>query len=158
MLWPCETGLSPPPVIYYWPFQGGASVVVYSSCQCLSAFCLCVLFMIAWWPSAGKELSFWLFACAVLLYIVLIVCFSFPFGVWGICDCIDSWLWDFVITSRGVKTKDTYTKIASKSIKGWGGAGVGGEGGNEENKLPSETMTLPRTGKQIILRVYTLCL
>ena len=33
-----ETGLSPPPpVIYYWPFQGDASVVVYSNCQCSSA-------------------------------------------------------------------------------------------------------------------------
>ena len=27
-------------VIYYWPFQGDASVVVYCNCQCLSAFCL----------------------------------------------------------------------------------------------------------------------
>ena len=35
-----ETGLSPPPpVIYYWPFQGGASVVVYSYCNCVSASC-----------------------------------------------------------------------------------------------------------------------
>ena len=33
-----KTGLSPP-VIYYWPFQCGSSVVVYSNCQCPSAFC-----------------------------------------------------------------------------------------------------------------------
>ena len=31
---------SAPPVIYYWPFHGDASVVVYSNCQCSSAFCL----------------------------------------------------------------------------------------------------------------------
>ena len=31
---------SKPPVIYYWPFQGDASVVVYSNCQCSSAFYL----------------------------------------------------------------------------------------------------------------------
>ena len=38
-----KTGLSPrtpPPVIYYWPFQCDASVVVYSNCQCSSVFCL----------------------------------------------------------------------------------------------------------------------
>ena len=33
--------------------------------------------MLAWWSSAGKDLSFWLSACAVLL----IVCVLFPFGV-----------------------------------------------------------------------------
>ena len=34
-----KTGLSPiPAVIYYWPFQGDASVVVYSNCQCSSAW------------------------------------------------------------------------------------------------------------------------
>ena len=32
------------------------------------------LFRAAWRPSAGKELSSWLSACAVLLYAVLIVC------------------------------------------------------------------------------------
>ena len=34
-------------------------------------------------PSAGKELSSWLSACAVLHYAILIVCAPFPFGVWG---------------------------------------------------------------------------
>ena len=38
-----KTGLSPP-VIYYWPFQGGASVVVYSNCQCTFAFCWSLLY------------------------------------------------------------------------------------------------------------------
>ena len=28
-----------PPVIYYWPFQGGASIVVYSSYNCVCASC-----------------------------------------------------------------------------------------------------------------------
>ena len=30
-----------------------------------------------------KQLSSWLSSCAVLLCSVLILCFSFPFGVWG---------------------------------------------------------------------------
>ena len=29
-----------------------------------------ILFTIAWWPFAGKELFFWLSSCAVLLYAV----------------------------------------------------------------------------------------
>ena len=38
-----KTGLSPQ-VIYYWPFHGVASVVVYSNCQYSSAFCLSLTF------------------------------------------------------------------------------------------------------------------
>ena len=30
------------PIYAPWPFQGGASVVIYSYCQCSSAFCLFV--------------------------------------------------------------------------------------------------------------------
>ena len=47
VLWIRKTRLSllpaPPPhpqVIYYWPFQGSASVVVYSSCHCSSLLSL----------------------------------------------------------------------------------------------------------------------
>ena len=43
---------------------------------------LFILFMIALWPSAGKELSVWLFICVVLI-LVLVVRVPFPFGVWG---------------------------------------------------------------------------
>ena len=46
--------------------------MVYSSSF---AFCSFILFRIAWWPPAGKELSSWLSACAVLLYAVLTVFF-----------------------------------------------------------------------------------
>ena len=42
-----------------------------------------ILFSIAWWPSAGKELSSWLSDCAFLLYIVLTVSASVPFVVWS---------------------------------------------------------------------------
>ena len=38
--------------------------MVYSNCHCSSHF-LFFLFMITWWPSAGKDLSSWLSACAV---------------------------------------------------------------------------------------------
>ena len=44
---------------------------------------VCFLFRIAWWPSAGKELSSSLSACAVLLHVILIVCIPFPFGARG---------------------------------------------------------------------------
>ena len=61
-------------VIYYWPFQDGASVVVYSNCQCSFIFLLVfdlliILFRIALWPSAGKELSLWLSICIVLILV-----------------------------------------------------------------------------------------
>ena len=39
-------------------------------------------FRIALLPSAGKELTSWLSAYAVLLYAVLTVCVPFPFDVW----------------------------------------------------------------------------
>ena len=36
------------------------------------------------WPSAGKELSPWLFTCVVfILSAVLVVLVPFPFSVWG---------------------------------------------------------------------------
>ena len=57
-------------------------VVVVVFCFLFFSF-LFILFMIAWWPSAVKELSTWLSAGAVLLYVVFIVYIPFPFGVWG---------------------------------------------------------------------------
>ena len=42
---------------------------------------LLVLFKIAWWTSAGKKLTSWLSACAVLLYVVLIFCVPFLYAV-----------------------------------------------------------------------------
>ena len=72
--------------------QGRVSVVVYSvllvSVRPFFFFCfffyfLFISFRRAWWPPAGKEqssLSSWLSACAAVLYTVLIVCVSFPFG------------------------------------------------------------------------------
>ena len=55
--------------------HNAASDVVYSNCQCVFVrflfvfgfFLILHVFGIAWWPSAGKGLSSWLFACAVLL-------------------------------------------------------------------------------------------
>ena len=40
---------------------------------------LSILFKIAWWPSAGKDLSSWLAALAVLIYAISIICVPFPF-------------------------------------------------------------------------------
>ena len=53
---------------------------------------LLILFRIVWCTSAGKERTSWLFPCAVLLYVVLIFCVPFPYGVWGRkWNCIGSW-------------------------------------------------------------------
>ena len=41
---------------------------------------LFILIRTDWWSSAGKELSSWLSACAVLLYAVITVGISFPSG------------------------------------------------------------------------------
>ena len=43
---------------------------------------LTILFKIAWWTSAGTELTSCLSACAVLLYVVLIFCVPFLYSVW----------------------------------------------------------------------------
>ena len=63
-----------------------ASTVVYSKCHCFFHFLLVCdylfIFRIALWSSAGKELTSWLSAYAVLLNAVLIVYVLFPFGVW----------------------------------------------------------------------------
>ena len=56
------------------------SVVVYSNCICSSAsrcsltMTVFIMFRIAWWTSAGKELTSWFSASVAFLYAVLIVC------------------------------------------------------------------------------------
>ena len=73
--------------------------MVYSSCQCLSAFCLPFVFLyillrIAWWPSAGKELSSCLSALAVFILCCLDCMRSFPIWCRGQdmeFDCNGSW-------------------------------------------------------------------
>ena len=42
-----------------------------------------ILLRLAWWQSAGKEVSSWLVSCVVLLYAILIGCVPFLFGVGG---------------------------------------------------------------------------
>ena len=45
---------------------------------------LFILFMAVLWPSAGKEVSPWIFTCVVSNFsAVLVVHVPFPFGVWG---------------------------------------------------------------------------
>ena len=43
--------------------------MVYSNCQLLVFDLLFIFFRIALWPSAGKELSIWLFVCVVLILV-----------------------------------------------------------------------------------------
>ena len=53
-----------------------------------------ILFRIAWWPSAGKELSSWISAVAVLISCSLKGMCSFPIWCLGQdveFDCIGSW-------------------------------------------------------------------
>ena len=45
---------------------------------------LFILFRVSLWPSAGKELSPWLFSCVVFIFsAVLVVRVPYPFGVWS---------------------------------------------------------------------------
>ena len=58
--------------------------MVYSNCQLLVFDLLFILFRIALWPSAGKELALWLFhLCCFNFSAVLVVRVLYPFGVWG---------------------------------------------------------------------------
>ena len=57
-----------------WLIGAFRFVTGYFNCQCSSAFCLSLtycllLFRITLWPSAGKELSPWLFTCAVFILV-----------------------------------------------------------------------------------------
>ena len=65
-----KTGLSST-IIYSWPFQGDASVVIYSNRQCSSAFCLSLTYCSIYLgkPSVGKVLTPWLFTCAVFILV-----------------------------------------------------------------------------------------
>ena len=50
---------------------------------------LFILLRIAWWASAGKEMSPWLSTIAVLFYAISTVRVPFLFGVWGkMCNSI----------------------------------------------------------------------
>ena len=57
-------------------FEKPSFLLTDPNCHCSSTFCLSlfILFRIAWWPSAGKELSSLLSPSAGLLHAVLIVC------------------------------------------------------------------------------------
>ena len=109
-----------PPSIYYWPFQGDTSVVVYSNCHCSSTFCLVFdflwdLFRIAWWSSVGKMLSSWHSACAVLLYSVLFVFLSH----W--MSGIECWIWlyRFLVIAFSSTPAGIYTLMCIKWASAW---------------------------------------
>ena len=81
-----KTGLTSPVIILTVPRRCVCCCWFYVSVFALFLFVfdfLFILFVIALWLSAGKELSSWISACADLLYAVFIVCVPFPFGVWG---------------------------------------------------------------------------
>ena len=72
--------------VYEPPFHGGAHVVVYytCSCQCSSAFCLCLNFCSFYLPPAGKKLSFRL-NCLTLCRLNCL--YSFP--VWCLSQVME---------------------------------------------------------------------
>ena len=78
------TGLSPP-VFYYWSFSGGASVVVYSNCQCSSAS-ICLLTYCSFylgWPCGhllGKNCPLG-FSLVLVLFYCRLSC-TRPFPIW----------------------------------------------------------------------------
>ena len=58
------------PVVFCWPFQSGASAVVYYFCHCMSLHVrMSWWFVLLFWRAAcsffGKKLSFWFSACSV---------------------------------------------------------------------------------------------
>ena len=83
-----ETGLSPPPsnLLLTVPRRCFCRGLIYLSMfvRFLLVFdLLFILFRIALWPSAGKELSLLLFTCVVFIFsAVLVVRVPFIFGVW----------------------------------------------------------------------------
>ena len=83
-LWPRKTGRRPPSdlllTVLRRCFCCGLFLLSLSVCFLLDFDCL---FIFLRWLSAWNELTSWLSACATLLYVVLIVCVPFPFGVWG---------------------------------------------------------------------------
>ena len=83
--------LKPSSKIFYWPFQGRTSFVdflCFFSILCL--LCLCArLFICALWPSAWKELTFWLsFVVSNFEFV------TFPLVPWVRCG---TWLYWFLI-------------------------------------------------------------
>ena len=67
-------------------FQGSASVVIYSNCQCSSAFCWsltikgCIV-AICW--KRAVPLAFWLFTCVVFIFSAVLVVVSHSHLVFG---------------------------------------------------------------------------
>ena len=76
--------------IFYWPFQGGTSIVdLLCFCSVLCLLCLCArLFICALWSTAGKGLTSWL--SFVVSAVSLSLSHWYP-GSGVVLDCIDSW-------------------------------------------------------------------
>ena len=90
----CKTGLNLP-VVHYWPFQGCASIAVYSYRQCLSTSCLSLTVCWCCLGQTGGHLlgKSWPLGLPLVLFYFHCLC-SFP--VWCLgkemeFDCIGSW-------------------------------------------------------------------
>ena len=76
--------------IFYWPFQGGTSIVdLLCFCSVLCLLCLCArLFIYALWSPAGKGLTSWLsFVVSNCEFV------TFPLVSWVRCG---TWLYQFL--------------------------------------------------------------
>ena len=72
--------------LFYWPFQGGTSLVDLLCFSVLCLLCLCVRpFICALWSPAGKGLTSWL---------SFGLCFTFPLVSWVRCG---TWLYRFLV-------------------------------------------------------------
>ena len=86
---PTRRANCPPPASnLFLPFQGGASVVVYSNCQCSSGFCWSLAYCLFSWDSSvaicseiAVPLAFHF--CCFYFSAILVIRVPFPFGVWG---------------------------------------------------------------------------
>ena len=84
------TGLSPPAKYFYWPFQGGASLVYHLCYFCVVLLCFHArLFVDVLWSPAGKGLTSWLSFVMSNCDVV-----TLPLVSWVRCG---AWLYRFLI-------------------------------------------------------------
>ena len=100
--WACKIDLSPP-VIHYWPFQGGSSVVVLCCLFLVSEFlwcftlCMFLLFLVRFGLLSGHLLGT---SCSLgwpYVLCILIICNLSCFQLW-----FEGWIWILIVSVPGL--------------------------------------------------------
>ena len=107
--WACKIDLSPP-VIHYWPFQGGSSVVVLCCLFLVSEFlwcfalCMFLLFLVRFGLLSGHLLGT---SCSLgwpYVLCILIICNLSCFQLW-----FEGWIWILIVSVPGLCILFTFT-------------------------------------------------